>query len=155
MEPPAWMPSTISHAYAFPATEGTCVRSVGPSRLQLTLLTAALTPPSSPSSLTTGSRPGLEPPGLPGAPFWGTQLRSLPRPPIFTTCSCSFPTSEMLADLTAGEMYTLETGAQGAGHTLTFSRACGLADVTTELSAWVPTRTTQLILCIGHGERDG
>lgn len=61
----------------------------------------------------------------------------------------------MLADLTAGEMYTLETGAQGAGHTLTFSRACGLADVTTELSAWVPTRTTQLILCIGHEERDG
>lgn len=94
-------------------------------------------------------------PGLPGAPFWGTQLRSLPPAPIFTACSCSFPTSEMLADLTAGEMYTLETGAQGAGHTLTFSRACGLADVTTELSAWVPTRTTQLILCIGHGERDG
>lgn len=76
-------------------------------------------------------------------------------PPIFMACSCSFPTSEMLTDLTAGEMYTLETGAQGAGHTLTFSRACGLADVTTELSAWVPTRTTQLILCIGHGERDG
>lgn len=61
----------------------------------------------------------------------------------------------MLADLTVGEMYTLETGVQGAGHTLTFSRACGLADVTTELSAWVPTRTTQLILCIGHEERDG
>lgn len=60
----------------------------------------------------------------------------------------------MLADLTAGEMYTLETGAQGAGHTLTFSRARGLADATTELSAWVPTRTTQLILCIGSEEKD-
>lgn len=47
MELPALMASTLSNAYAFPATEGTCVRSVRPTRLQLILLTASL-PPSSP-----------------------------------------------------------------------------------------------------------
>lgn len=62
MEPPAWMPSSLSHAYAFPATEGTCVRSVRPSRLQLMLLTAAPRLLPHPSLLTTGSRPWLGPP---------------------------------------------------------------------------------------------
>lgn len=56
------------------------MRSVGPSRLQLTLLTAALTPPSSPSSLTTGSRPGLEPPRSARSTILGdTAEKSAPR----------------------------------------------------------------------------
>lgn len=45
MEPPASMASTLSNAFAFPATEGTCVRSVRPPWLQLIPLTAA--PPCS------------------------------------------------------------------------------------------------------------
>lgn len=100
------------------------------------LLTAALLLPH-PSLLTTGSRPGLEPTSLLGEPFWGTQLRSLhPPTPDFNALVLALslwePASEMLADLIAGEMHTLHLAD------LTFSRACRLAGVTTELSAWVP-----------------
>lgn len=122
------MPWTLSHAYAFRATEGTCVRSVRPSRLQLTLLTAELFP--HPFLLTTGSRPGLRPTSLPGEPFWETQLRSLPPPPILTLVlafSPWGPSPEMLADLTAGDMYTLGSGAQIALQTTNLFP--GLADL--------------------------
>lgn len=60
-EPPALMASTLSNAFAFPATEGTCVRSVRPAWLQLILLTAA-----PPCSHTTPQKSW--PPVLPSVP---------------------------------------------------------------------------------------